>query len=59
MYYRMTRLFYEEERFDELTAWAETIRDRVTNIEGLLFADLVRIGSGEEMVMAGYKRVGL
>lgn len=50
----MTRLHYEEDQFDELTAWAETIRDRVQSIDGLLFADLVRTGPGEGMVMAGY-----
>lgn len=56
MYYRMTRLHWDEERFDDLIEWAATVRERVEKIEGLLFADLVRTGAGQGMVMAGYRR---
>jgi hypothetical protein len=52
MFCRMTRIHFEETGFAELTAWAETARPRVEAINGLLFADLVRTGRGEGMVIA-------
>lgn len=55
MYYRMTRLHWDEERFDDLIEWASTVRERIDGIDGLVFADLVRTGEGQGMVMAGYE----
>ena len=54
MFYRMTRLHFDESRFAELTAWAETIRPRVEAVDGFLFADLVQTGEGSGMVIAAY-----
>jgi hypothetical protein len=53
VYYRMTRLHWDEERFDDLVEWAATVRNRIESLDGLLFADLVRTGAGQGMVMAG------
>jgi hypothetical protein len=55
MYYRMTRLHWDENEFDALMTWARSIGDRVEGIDGLKFADLVRTGDGQGMVMAGYE----
>ena len=55
MYYRMTRLHWSEDRFDEVLSLAETLKDRVEAIEGLMFADLATTGEGEGMIIAAYK----
>lgn len=55
MYYRMSRLHFEDERFDELLSWAESVNQTVASIDGLVFADVVRTGSGEGMLLAGYE----
>ena len=46
MFYRMTRLHFAEDRFDDLVELATSLRDRVEGIAGLRFADL----SGRERV---------
>jgi hypothetical protein len=55
MYYRMTRLHFAEDRFEDLLDWAKTVKERVLAIDGLLFADLVKTGAGEGMVLAAYE----
>ncbi len=54
MFYRMTRIHFDEGRFDDLVNWAESVRQRVEAIDGFMFADLVRTGEGEGMVVAAY-----
>lgn len=54
MFYRMTRLHFEEARFGDLLTWAESVRSPIEAIDGLEFADLVRTGEGEGMVVAAY-----
>jgi hypothetical protein len=54
MFYRMTRIHFESDRFGDLAAWAEVVRDRVEAIDGFLFADLVRTGERHGMVIAAY-----
>lgn len=54
MFYRMTRIHFEEPRFDDLVTWAESTRARVEALDGFLFADLVRTGPDEGMVVAAY-----
>lgn len=54
MFYRMSRLHFDDERFGELLAWAESVKPRVREIGGLVFADIARTGSGEGMILAGY-----
>ena len=54
MYYRMTRLHWDNDRYDEVIALAESMRDRVEAIDGLVFAELVKTGEGEGMIIAAY-----
>jgi hypothetical protein len=55
MYYRMTRLHWSEDRFDDVMSLAEAIRDRVEAIDGLMFAELAKTGDGEGMIIAAYQ----
>ena len=55
MFYRMSRLHFDDERFDELLVWAESAKPRVQQISGLVFADIARTGFGEGMILAGYQ----
>lgn len=55
MFYRMTRLHFEEERFDGLLQFAETMRSRVEAIGGLVSADIAKTGEGEGMIIAAYE----
>jgi hypothetical protein len=54
MFYRMTRLHFDEDRFEELVESAASLRDRVEGIAGLRFADLIRTGGGEGMIISSY-----
>ena len=54
MFYRMTRIHFDEAQFDDLLVWAESVRSVVEAIDGFKFADLVRTGEGEGMVVAAY-----
>ena len=54
MYYRMTRLHWSEDRFDDVLSQAESLRVRVEAIEGLMFAEFAKTGKGEGMIIAGY-----
>jgi heme-degrading monooxygenase HmoA len=54
MFYRMTRLHFAEERFDDLVELATSLRDRVEGIPGLRFAELIRTGEGEGMIISSY-----
>lgn len=55
VFYRMSRLHFDDERFDELVTWAESAKPKVEEIDGLVFADIARTGSGEGMILAGYE----
>jgi hypothetical protein len=55
MYYRMTRLHWSEDRFDDLLSLMESLRDRVEAINGLIFVELAKTGEGEGMIIAGYE----
>lgn len=55
MFYRMSRLHFDDDRFDELIAWAQSVKPRVQGIDGLVLADIARTGSGEGMIVAGYE----
>lgn len=54
MYYRFTRIHFDDERYDELLGWSETVRDEVEAIDGFEFAELCRSGPGEGMIIAAY-----
>jgi hypothetical protein len=55
VFYRMSRLHFDDDRFDALLAWADSVKPKVLEIEGLVFADIARTGSGEGMILAGYE----
>ena len=55
MFYRMSRLHFDEDRFADLVAWAQSAKPRVQEIPGLVFADIARTGPGEGMVLAAYE----
>ncbi len=55
MYYRMTRLHWSEDRFADVLALAESMRDRVEAISGLRFAEFAKTGKGEGMIIAAYR----
>ncbi len=55
MYYRMTRLHWDEDRYDDLLAWAAATKDRVEALDGLLFAGLVRSGPDNGMIISAYE----
>lgn len=55
MFYRMTRLRFDEDDFDDLMALAESLRGRIEAIAGLEFVDLAKTGAGEGMFIAAYR----
>lgn len=55
MFYRFTRIHFDDDRYGQLLDWAETVRDDVEAIEGFEFADLCRSGEGEGMIIAAYR----
>ena len=55
MFYRMTRLHFAEDHFDELLELTQSLRNRVEGIAGLRFADLIRTGEGEGMIISSYQ----
>lgn len=55
MFYRFTRIHFEDNRYGELLDWAETVRGDVESIEGFEFADICRSGEGEGMIIAAYR----
>lgn len=50
----MTRLHWDEHRYDELLAWAASVQERAEAVDGLRFADLVRSGPDNGMLIAVY-----
>jgi hypothetical protein len=55
MYYRMTRLHWSKDRYDDVMSVAESMRDRIEAIGGLMFAELVKTGEDEGMIIAAYE----
>lgn len=54
MFYRMTRLHWEESRRGDVAASAESLREKMESIAGLQFAELAETGPGEGMIIAAY-----
>jgi len=54
MYYRFTRIHFDDDRYGELLDWTETVRADVEGIDGFEFAELCRSGPGEGMIIAAY-----
>jgi heme-degrading monooxygenase HmoA len=55
MFYRMTRLHWSADRYDDVVSMAESMRSRVEAISGLMFAELATTGEGEGMIIAAYQ----
>ena len=55
MFYRMTRLHWNENNYQDVLSVAESMRDRIEAIDGLLFAELAKTGEGEGMIIAAYR----
>ena len=55
MFYRVTKYNFDEGRYDEMLAWAETIRAQVEGIDGMHHADMFRSAPGEGMIVAEYE----
>ena len=55
MFYRMTRLHWNEDDYEDVLSVAESMRDRVEVIDGLVFAELAKTGEGEGMIIAAYR----
>ncbi len=54
MFYRVTTYKFEDERFDELLAWGETVRASIEGIDGLQHVDVFRSAPGEGLIVAAY-----
>ena len=55
MFYRMSRLHFDDDRFADLLAWAQTVQRQVQDIQGLVFAGIVRTRAGEGRIVAAYE----
>ena len=54
MFYRVTKYSFEDERYDEILAWSETVRVSIEGIDGLQHVDVFRSAPGEGMIVAAY-----
>lgn len=54
MFYRVTKYNFDDQRFDEILAWGETVRATIENIPGLRNVDVFRSAPGEGMIVAAY-----
>jgi len=55
MFYRVTKINFDDERFDEIIAWGETMRASIEGIHGLWHVDTFRSAPGEGMIVAAYE----
>ncbi len=55
MYYRVTKINFDADRFDEIVAWGETKRAAIEGIERLWHVDVFRSERGEGMIVAAYE----
>ena len=55
MYYRMTRLHFEEDALDGLVEWMNTQEKRLVDIDGLLTWDIAQGGPTDGMIIASYR----
>ena len=54
MFYRVTNLSFDEDRFDELLVWSDSIRSTIEAIPGLEFAEIVRTGDADGIAIGVY-----
>jgi hypothetical protein len=55
MFYRVTKYNFDDERFDDILAWGETVRAKIEGIDGILYVDAYRSVPGEGMIVAAYE----
>lgn len=55
MFYRVTKINFDADRFDEIVAWRETKRAVIEDIKGLWHIDVFRSEPGEGMIVAAYE----
>jgi hypothetical protein len=58
MFYRVTNLHFDEDRFAALLVWADSIRPTIEAIHGLEFAEIIRTGEGEGIAIGVYTDEG-
>jgi hypothetical protein len=58
MFYRVTKYSFDDERYDEILAWGETVRAKIEGIDGLLYVDTFRSAPGEGMIVGAYEHEG-
>jgi hypothetical protein len=54
MYYRITTLSFDPDRYDDMATATEAARDEIKAIEGLQSAVIVRGGDGEPITTGAY-----
>jgi len=54
MFYRVTKYNFDDERYDEILAWGESVRAKIEGIDGMLHVDIYRSAPGEGMIVAAY-----
>ena len=54
MYYRVTRYNFDPAKYDDLMAYADSIKPKLRSIPGLNFGHEVRTGEDSGMVIAQY-----
>ncbi|SVB93138.1 uncharacterized protein METZ01_LOCUS245992 [marine metagenome] len=54
MHYRVTTYEFDSEKFDDMIAYADGIKDKVQNIEGLNFAHVCRTSEPGAVIIAQY-----
>ena len=54
MFYRVTKYNFDDERYDEILAWGESVRKKIEGIGGMLHVDIFRSAPGEGMIVAAY-----
>ena len=55
MYCRVTTCKFEDDRFDEILAWGETVRASIEGVDGFQHADVFRSAPGEGIIVAVYE----
>ena len=54
MHYRVTTYDFNSEQYDDMMAYADSIKDQVQNIEGLNFAHVCRTSETGAVIVAQY-----
>ena len=55
MYYRITHLAFDPNKYDALMAHADSVKDQMRAIEGLIFTHMFRAGEDELGVIARWE----